>query len=43
MEKINHDIKVYITQCTKIDVTSVKKQNKKIRKVMIIIKKERKK
>ena len=38
MEKINHDIKVYITYSTKIDVICVKKQNKKIRKVMIIIK-----
>ena len=39
MEKINHDIKVYITQSTKIDATFVKKkQNKKIRKLMIIIK-----
>ena len=37
MEKINHDVKVYITQSRKIDVTCVKKQNKKIRKVMMII------
>ena len=33
MEKINHDEKVHITQPRKIDVTCVKKQNKKIRKV----------
>ena len=29
---------ILITQSTKIDVTCVKKQNKKTRKVMIIIK-----
>ena len=29
MEKINHDVKVYITQSRKLDVTCVKKQNKK--------------